>query len=833
MARLLTISICGFRAFGREEQTLELTAPVSVLLGPNSQGKTSLAEALEFLLTGTISRRALVASTADEFADALRNAHIPTTTDVYVSATVNSGGGTVHVVKRKLTEDFSKRSTCQSELTIDGVAAPESALTTLGIVLSQPPLAAPVLMQHTLSHLFSVSPQERAVYFKALLEVTDLDDVSAAAGTLDQTLIAAQPAVLRQLRSCPLIPPLTPSGSTLPDVAAAIADAAANVLLDAGEAPPADSAARIKRLVDLLAERRQGTFRMDIFNRQAPTAWSPPRDEVWNTIETFRQKLASVSEDTKRLTTLFSEVLRLPEVVDLKTAIDCPVCETPEALTPARVTAIRSLLEANTDFQRAMSQAQNATRELERSATTLVTSIAPALPSFVDASPEARAALGLNSTTLLPLIGETAQPLLNALESSLRGVQRARATLTEAANQLRGRIRPLLSDIRSTVDLATIKTAYEPVQQARTALLTSLESYAAAESQLRDALRTSVDRVVNTAGWEDLIQLHAAADSIREALATETAAEATRKELAQALRAIDRAKEQILVERFGALSGDIAYWWEILRPDGSTFFESLKPRRGAKRTIDFKAGLAVSTDRANPKLRDVIAVFSQSQLHCLGLAAFLARTVREGAPFIVLDDPILSSDDDHRLFFTAQAVNELLARGIQVLVLTQDSRSADDLAERYAHIGIDVFHVALDDPARGALVLKTSDEVLARLQRGHVFTRSGLPDLRKRAAAEFRQAAERICKIIAVNGRRAAGDTSAALSDYDGKVLGALVPEAVPYLTDPAEPGKLRAIGKALNPGTHDSIVPSSGDLAVCHGDLQAFRRAYCKQGTP
>ena len=74
--------------------------------------------------------------------------------------------------------------------------------------------------------------------------------------------------------------------------------------------------------------------------------------------------------------------------------------------------------------------------------------------------------------------------------------------------------------------------------------------------------------------------------------------------------------------------------------------------RGAKRTIDFKAGPFCQS-------RPVFAEDSQTLLrssvspsfHCLGLALFLARAQHEGSGFIVLDDPVLSSDDDYRVHF--------------------------------------------------------------------------------------------------------------------------------------------------------------------------------------
>ena len=75
--RINKIEIQGFRAFGKNAQALAFSSPIAAIWAPNSQGKTSLAEAFEFLLTGQIVRRQLMASTQDEFADALRNAHMP------------------------------------------------------------------------------------------------------------------------------------------------------------------------------------------------------------------------------------------------------------------------------------------------------------------------------------------------------------------------------------------------------------------------------------------------------------------------------------------------------------------------------------------------------------------------------------------------------------------------------------------------------------------------------------------------------------------------------------------------------------------------------------
>ncbi len=117
------IEMQGFRAFGRKAQTLSFGSSLAAIWAPNSQGKTSLAEAFEFLLTGQIVRRQLLASTQDEFADALRNAHMPAAIPTYVEAEITGIDGRTHNVRRTLISDYAKRKDCQSALQIDGVEA--------------------------------------------------------------------------------------------------------------------------------------------------------------------------------------------------------------------------------------------------------------------------------------------------------------------------------------------------------------------------------------------------------------------------------------------------------------------------------------------------------------------------------------------------------------------------------------------------------------------------------------------------------------------------------------------------------------------------------------
>jgi hypothetical protein len=105
-----------------------------------------------------------MASSLEEFADALRNAHLARDKQVFVQATIADSIGAPRIVRRVLKTDYSKKQECETVLTIDGKLANEADLAELGVVLSQPPLRAPVLAQHTLGYVFSARPQDRASY---------------------------------------------------------------------------------------------------------------------------------------------------------------------------------------------------------------------------------------------------------------------------------------------------------------------------------------------------------------------------------------------------------------------------------------------------------------------------------------------------------------------------------------------------------------------------------------------------------------------------------------------------------------------------------------------
>lgn len=833
--RLESLTVKGFRAFGAAEQTLILSADIAVVWGANSKGKTSLAEAVEFLLTGRISRRELLASSQDEFADALRNAHLPVGEEVYVAARIIGTDGKPHEIRRVLTADYAKRQDCASVLQVDGVPATQGDLESYGIVLSQPPLQAPVLAQHTLSYVFSVRPQERATYFKTLLEVTDLDCVRNDIAELANELVGATEPLLAKFDSCaaepllqPLLAELQETVLELSTMNARIMEGAAILIEHAGEPVPDNLDRRLAALASILIERRSKTFPVRAFERGELAGWNPPTQEIWARLDSYLEERKKVDEQSRQLVALFDQALKLPAVLAISEPVDCPLCETKGSLTPERIEAIRQHVENSKEFKTAETLAKYALSQLSAMAGALASATDAALPRYLKMASAKRRDAGFTVARLVELLGDRAEELVKPWLNQVRPLARAGAALRRAGLATRALVEQQASTMATHLKPNELQVAFSQLTKLYSAFVSAIEAYRVPSADLGAALNEILDARSETSGWQDFIDVAQHPEELRELLIERAARLVVGKELDTALRQIDRAKEQVLDDKFSEFSDLIQGWWEKLRPEEPTFFSALQPRRHAKRTIDFKAGLSTDAERSAPKVRDVIAVFSQSQLHCLGLAMFLARAQHEGLGFIILDDPVLSSDEDYRVHFNSTVLTELLNLPLQVVVLTQDHDTWEELETRYRHLGVTNAQLFIESPTEGTVIENTSDVLLAKLVRARSLARGGHPDVRKQCGIWLRDAGERFCKEMLVNDRQQKGDGSASLTDFDGKTLEWLCPRVEPLLDqDPSHPGKLAVFRKTVNKACHDNTPPGNAELTQACGDMQFLVKQY------
>ena len=539
-------------------------------------------------------------------------------------------------------KDYAKQKDCETELFIDGNLVPEADLGRLGIVLSQPPLRAPVLAQHTLNYLFTAKPSDRTSYFKALLEVTDLDEFRAQVAALESTLASADAPLLGKLAKAAAIPSVSlefllvdPTDQAALQVAFEAGSAA---MLQGESLPvPPTLTARADELEKLLAEKRSKTFPLNLLSRVPFTPPAAPDGGLWTKLERYVSEKAKIEEEVRWLTALFRAALAIPEISEAESDLDCPLCGTQAALTPGRIAFIRGSVASTESFQTAERDALTALNDLQSRADSISIAAAAAVPRFAKQPPGARRKAGFAVARMRWLLADTADAVLPPWLRSLVALYRTKHLLTVRSTAVKELLKAYIAMPADLVDMEPIKKAFVSLRSAMEAFNAAQQAHGASAEPLQEALRAVLDGQSDSAGWQDFIDLSHNLPGLCAAAVDSKVREQARAEIQRALKQIDKGIEKVLDNKFEALSGSIEDWWNRLRSNEPTFFSAV--RRRGRNTIDFKGGLSPHGDQTNPKIRDVIAVFSDSQLHCLGLAVFLARAERYGMSFVVLDDP--------------------------------------------------------------------------------------------------------------------------------------------------------------------------------------------------
>jgi len=833
--QLQKIEIQGFRSFGTIQQSFELPPTVAVLWGANSQGKTSMAEAMEFLLTGHIARRELLASTKEEFSDSLRNVHIPEKTAVFVAANVFCPDGQIRRVKRSLTEDYKKGNQgCISKIEIDNQPCQEADIQNrLGIKLFQAPLSAPVLAQHTLAYIFSAGPNDRASYFRAVLDTQDLEDFRAAVAALSAQIIAPSSKEIGFLQTVEPIPELAKSSvlirksKTQEDVEKNLLAATTTFLTNLAITPSGQLAAQATQIEQELERRRIRSFPIDLFGRSSFTAWDRNSTTLPQCAQNFIAERAKIDAETRRLVGLFKAALLLPQAAEGHDLSDCPLCGSIDALTPARIKAIREQVKATDTYQVAEKSIKQALQALDASLAALATMRDGSLPKFAREKPKARRLKGFNLGRIRALVGD--ETITSNWIAKTRRIIRNAMAYKNSIAATRAYITVIQDSLESWNDESALTLVLDNLIARQAQYAQSNEAYVQATQALAVPLKNAVDQSVNTKGWEELIALAREPGSLWDGLLQLAVHDKKIKSIDAAVKEIEAANGKVSDEKFSDMSISVKQWWDYLRPDEPAFFDAVQ-RRGqkTKRTIDIKVGLSASDDRSNPKFRDAVAVFSQSQLHCLGLSMFLARAVQEKTGFIIMDDPVLTSDDDFRPNFASTVIEGLLNEGLQVIVLTQDHSSWKDIGHRWAHRDVAQFQIVKNDNLLGTEIRNQNDDLATMIARAQPFIKSHDLEQRKDGAIKIRQAIERFGKEILVRQRRKNGDSMASITDYNGQNFGAFSNSVYTLLTkDPSHPGKLRAAHSYVTPGPHDDTPPSTGQLSTSLGDLKRLKRDY------
>jgi hypothetical protein len=676
--RIKHLKIRGFRGFN-EEQPIGLSDPVSVFEGPNGSGKTSMGEAIEWLLYGkTLKRTKGEELSKREYAGCYKNIHFIGPGSAFVEADIEHSDGTSHVIRRELNSDES------SVLQIDG--KPAQSLRAFGVDTMYD---RPLILQHTLQDFIFMKPKGR---YEVLSSMLGLEPLIAFRNTLEaaktdfsrripQKVREAESQRTLLLKEMRLEPVLVPAAILVE--AANLADAKKHVLqvaqglvptrTEASDLPAALKAAKASK------ERTQldwGRFSVSVITDPANTPAIRQLTALDDRLKKLWVHLAEAAETTAQAQPSAREPdgnrrqfyrLGLAFLSETHPA-NCPFCAA-DSLTPERAARLRSAVQDSPAGISALQQAVLEVRAFDTELKTHGSEVRRLIPKRPETADE----------QIITRIGGTAAEAF--LESS-RAVAAQLAEFSQASDSL--------NEVRSAIEAAlitgTLPNKSDDFSDRLNAYATAtrqlpglLNGYAANYGILDPTIRAGLASASDVKKIERTVQV---IERWREfEIAQEyRAVEAEFQELIRETRSFTETKQKsVLASR----DKEIRDWYAMLNPVSDVGYD----------------GIITSTDnlelRARTYSKPMMAApnLSTSQLNCIGLAVYLACATRSGSPFktLIIDDPVQSMDEEHNEAFKKQVIEKLVDMGYHIVLLTHMQLLAGDVESLYRNKGAALF----------------------------------------------------------------------------------------------------------------------------------------------
>ena len=703
--RLIAVQPHFFRGFRDIPDPIPLADDLVVIDGRNTSGKTSLAEALEWLFTGRLSRReSMDLGSPHELENCVSNQFRPGDDETWVSGTLVSlvPGKTKHLaLQRVLKEDYgvTTASTCASVLFLDGKELTHNEELDLldRLFASEPPL----LMQHTLRLFVQSNPRKRRQYFERLLHLDELTNLIAKAVIgvrLPEFRSPTQSAALKIWLELGSMAQADTSQETYrqtsrseePDLNALVANSLLTIahqeftelvsesvrLEEAGTVLVGEQTRYRRNLfppLDQLRPRRQildDEYERPYDEEQIADASTTVR-QAWRDYRPIEEEARLIGSNrlaiSRALKTLLDENV-VQRDADTQT---CPLCayEKIKTLSSSRIKEIQSWIPAQDAVTTARTELQQAMRSLSdlvKNAIAEYEELLPPLPSGADFD---------------QALEEAGEQVKEAVERLKKVREKDDAKLGETICQARDLLTRTPTIPESTEECDTY------VDQC-THIIEGLRNLPSAARRYADALRTVEAAVGAAARGDPCYRLRAAwlgcfnnLAAITADLRWEQAKRRAEKDLESIREALLEYRKQFLESRRISFSQGIDSIWRALRADQYSSFSKLHIPPPSGKGFPVEIGIkALLDDGRQQKEVDALRVFSESQVNALGVAAFVTRSKLLGHKMLIFDDPVQSMDEEHFRTFAEDVLTHVLAEGFQTILLTHNDMFAADVS---------------------------------------------------------------------------------------------------------------------------------------------------------
>jgi energy-coupling factor transporter ATP-binding protein EcfA2 len=776
--RLERITVQAFRGYPRRADVV-LSGDVVLLFGENGTGKTSLTEAFEWALFGSIVRKERSKTRGEYQGSAwIRSVHADADDETYAEITLIEGGRE-HVVRRVLTASGS-------ELTIDG--KPASDVRVLGLRTED--AFRPFLGQCEIQALIDSEQQSRWEQLSAILGFAGFGQLRERLQRLrtdtdrDDRVRRLRERVVRAVQ------PLTPAGG------------------DPLDQSPDDLRSRAAGFLSLKPNTSWATIQ-EVAQRELDTLLSRdrrppgldtlvvgPRDLRVNASEAsavVRELLARAADhrdwSEKNLRTAFAA--QGLDLIDPRHPKDCPFCAQP-TLEDSRLEVLRG------DANQATAPHPPDPRPRLRSA----------LAGLLEEGP-------LNSDALV-LLSESLDkgPETDAFQAA-KEEQEALDTVRDRASRL--------ADAASAAWEAAARPGGDAsaldgmVKELGSAITEIGQRHASLRAQL-DAANLELTKRFSGLGEQEkkrMAALQMAALLAENGNAVEAAWRLRRyqEQLKLLVSELESAEKSRMANALKTLSSDIGRYYEELSPGHHIKISGISVRDTKRR----QAALAATS---HGKTVNPVTMFSEAEGNCLGLSLYFSQRVdrNPGWSMIMLDDPVQSMDQGHE-----EGLINLLARvsrDRQVVVMTHARRFAQQVEAQFSAVNSFtkyVFERGTGPDPQIALAEGRLDELLNYAEANA----DGELAQRESCAGAVRKAVERFCR---------------ELSTVRSVVLkkGMSVEDMIDRLhhhkaIDDLEVGTLHRLRKFGNRGSHDddTVNPATSAILSNVGALRSLQMTH------
>jgi energy-coupling factor transporter ATP-binding protein EcfA2 len=675
--KLINIKPFYFRAFC-DNPPINFNESLTIFYGENGTGKSSLSEAIEWLLYGyTKRRRKGDEYSRNEYKGSYVHCACPIGTAPYVEAKIELDDNSAHLIRRTI--QLNKAGfplDLESILSIDGNLV--SDLSSIGIKYSE--AHCPVIVQHGIQDFIHTKPIGRYRVISEALglsELIEFKDILEKAKNQYRNNPTAEFATARTVVE-QLIRKLDSIGLT------ELGDQwrSENYSVNADFTTILDKA----RTLTGSNETKPENVLRDVRARQVVEI-----NKVFD-ISPFRpnSNLAAKSEQTSRLVEQINDVdkqLRAAAItyagaiasnystaqmefwkqglnlVNPATPQQCPFCEE-ATLTEAKTQSLNKRIQANETLSKALDIFNGEIYKY----LDILSHFEVVIPQleFKEISDE-------NISILEKLFeGDKSrlQGFVTTNRQALNAINKLKKEIIDAKNSLNILTTSISQPDKVIEVTTTVAGIPKLLEQAIKFAFDRLQQYSQIFIVFTPIFERELSDETTVAKFTDLIDIL----NQRQSVQMVAVAKSMDTDLIDAQRLVD---DYILAQQKVALLArekEILTWYSRLSPNKDVRFSGLEPGHNE---FNLKA-------EAFGQTMNAAASLSQSQLNCLGLSIYIPSVCAPDSPFkfILFDDPVQAMDDDHHESFLVNVVPELTNKNnFQVIVLTHLKETADRLRD--------------------------------------------------------------------------------------------------------------------------------------------------------